>query len=132
MNLVGVTTIVYAFAPIEGFSRFGQYVGNGNDRGAPAILGFKPAFVMIKRTDTSGSWVMYDSQRSPYNVIEDQLIADGQGAETTGSEEINFLATGFQIQTTDADVNASTGKYFYAAFAEYPFGGEDITPATTF
>ena len=87
---------------------------------------------MIKKTSGSGSWVMYDSQRSPYNEIEDQLIADGQGAETTGSEELDFLSNGFKIRTADSDVNSASGVYFFAAFAEYPFGGDGVTPAPAF
>jgi len=127
------TYIYYAFADVEGFSHFGNYIGNGNVRGAPAIVGFKPAYVMIKKTTGTGGWVIYDSQRSPYNEIDDQLIADTTAAETTGSEEIDFTATGFQIRTADSDVNTSAANYIYAAFAEHPFGGgEDVTPATTF
>ena len=127
------TYIYYAFADVEGFSHFGNYIGNGNVRGAPAIVGFKPAYVMIKKTTGTGGWVIYDSQRSPYNEIDDQLIADTTAAETTGSEEIDFTATGFQIRTADSDVNTDSANYIYAAFAEHPFGGgEDVTPATTF
>jgi hypothetical protein len=132
MNLVGVTTIVYAFAPIEGFSKFGGYTGNGNADGTYTYTGFKPAFVMIKKTSGIGSWVMYDSQRSPYNEIDDQLVADAATAETTGSEELDFLSNGFKIRTTDSDVNTSAGTYFFAAFAEYPFGGDGVTPSTAF
>ena len=126
------TYIYYAFAEIEGFSKFGLYTGNGNANGPAAYLSFKPSYVMIKKTSGTGGWVIYDSQRSPYNEIDDQLIADTTAAETTGSEELDFLSNGFKIRTTDSDVNTSSGKYVFAAFAEYPFGGEDVTPATTF
>ena len=88
---------------------------------------------MIKKTSGTGGWVIYDSQRSPYNEIDDQFFADTAAAETTGSEEIDFTALGFQIRTADSDVNTLSGNYVYAAFAEHPFGGgEDVTPATTF
>ena len=125
--------VAYCFAEVEGFSRFSSYVGNGAALGTPVFCGFKPAWVMIKRTDSTGDWVMYDTQRSSYNEVDDQLIANTTAAETTGSEEIDFLATGFRPRTSDAAINASDGKYVYAAFAKYPFGGgSDVTPATAF
>ena len=133
VNTNAIGFVAYAFASIEGYSHFGNYVGNGNVRGAPAIVGFKPAFVMIKKTSGTGGWVIYDSQRSPYNEIDDQFFADTAAAETTGSEEIDFTALGFQIRTADSDVNTLSGNYIYMAFAEHPFGGgEDVTPTTTF
>jgi hypothetical protein len=64
--------------------------------------------------------------------MDDQLLANTTAAETTGSEEIDFLANGFKIRTSDSDVNTSGGDYVYAAFAEYPFGGTDVTPAPAF
>jgi len=131
-NVSSVPMIIYAFAPIDGFSKFGKYIGNGLADGTYVYTGFKPAFVMIKKTSGTGSWVMYDSQRSPYNEIDDQLVADTAAAETTGSEELDFLSNGFKIRTTDSDVNTSSGIYFFAAFAEYPFGGDGATPATAF
>ena len=126
------TYVYYAFAEIEGFSKFSSYLGNGNTNGTVIYIGFKPSFVMIKKTSGTGSWVMYDSQRSPYNEIDDQLLANTTAAETTGSEEIDFLSNGFKIRTTDSDVNTSSGNYIFAAFAEYPFGGDGATPATAF
>ena len=119
-------------AEIEGFSKFGGYTGNGLASGPVIQTGFKPAYIMIKKTSGTGSWVIYDSQRSPYNEIDDQLLADSTAAETTGSEEIDFLSNGFKCRTTDSDINSTGGTYVFAAFAEYPFGGEDVTPATSF
>ena len=123
--------VSYAFADVEGFSKFSHYIGNGLADGACVHTGFKPAFIIIKKT-TSANWVIYDSTRSPYNEIDDQLIVNSTTAETTGSEELDFLSNGFKIRTTDADVNTSGSTYVYMAFAEYPFGGEDVTPSTTF
>ena len=124
------TMVAYIFAEIEGFSRFGTYMGA--TAGGLAYTGFKPAYVMIKKTSGTGSWVIYDSQRSPYNEVDDQLLANTTAAETTGSEEIDFLANGFKCRTTDSDINSNLGLYVFAAFAEYPFGGDGVTPATAF
>jgi hypothetical protein len=127
------TNVIWCFESIEGFSKFSNYLGNGDADGPYVYTGFKPAWVMIKKTSDSGGWVMYDSQRSPYNEIDDQFFADTTAAETTGSEELDFLSNGFKIRTVDSAVNnPSGGTYVYAAFAEYPFGGTDVTPATTF
>ena len=126
------TYIYYAFADVQGFSKMGGYKGNGAAEGPLAFTGFKTAFVMIKRADDTGNWIMYDNQRSPYNEIDDQLFADTTAAETTGSEEIDFLANGFKIRTADAIINAVNGTYFYMSFGEYPFGGDGASPATAF
>ena len=132
VNANTATYVAYAFAEIEGYSKISSYAGNGLALGATVYTGFKPAYIMIKKSSGTGGWVLYDSQRSPYNEIDDQLLANTTAAETTGSEEIDFLANGFKIRTADSDVNTANGLYVFAAFAEYPFGGEDVTPATAF
>jgi len=132
LNLSGQNWVAYCFAEKEGYSRFESYTGNGNASGPVVYTGFKPAWVMIRKTSGTGNWVIMDSARSPYNEMDDQLLANTTAAETTGSEEIDFLSNGFKIRTADSDVNTSAGTYIYAAFAEYPFGGEDVTPATAF
>ena len=124
--------LAYCFASVEGFSSIGSYRGTSTVNGPMVYTGFKPAFVMIKNTTSSGPWFMYDNQRSPYNEIDDQLQANDTAAETTGSEEVDFLASGFKVRTNDSDINYGAYYYIYAVFAEYPFGGEDVTPATTF
>jgi hypothetical protein len=126
------TYVYYAFADVQGFNRSGGYKGNGSAEGPLAFTGFKPAFVMIKRADDTGNWIMYDNQRSPINEIDDQLFADTTAAETTGSEEIDFLANGFKLRTADAIINAVNGTYFYMSFAEYPFGGDGASPGAAF
>ena len=129
----GDTFVIYSFVSVEGFSKFSNYTGNADSDGPIVYTGFKPAWVMIKRTTTTnGDWIIYDNTRSPYNEIDDQLVANDATAETTGSEEVDFLSNGFKIRTADGGVNASGSNYIYAAFAEYPFGGTDVTPATTF
>ncbi|HAI18746.1 MAG TPA: hypothetical protein DCM10_12340, partial [Xanthomarina gelatinilytica] len=78
-----------------------------------------------------GSWYVYDSTRSPFNEVDDQLVFESSTAETTGSEEIDFLSNGFKCRTTDAGINSGGSTYLYAAFASHPtWGGEDGAPAT--
>ncbi len=69
--------IAYCFAEKQGFSKFGSYTGNGNADGTFVYTGFKPAWIMIKRTDGANSWVIYDNKREGYNVDNDPLQANG-------------------------------------------------------
>jgi len=114
--------VAYCFAPIAGYSAFGSYTGNGSADGPFVYLGFKPKFLMIKRTDTTNSWVIQDTTRSTYNVSQNNIYADSSGAEASyGSELTDILSNGFKQRGTGVSMNASGGTYVYAAFAEAPF-----------
>ena len=115
--------IAYCFAEIEGFSKFGSYTGNGSNDGPFVYTGFRPAFVLIKRTDASGlSWYIKDTERNLYNVADLQLYANLTDAEATSSAASNdMLSNGFKLRGTSGGVNASGGTYIYACFAENPF-----------
>ena len=117
----GHTYVAYCFADVEGYSKFGSYTGNGVASGAFIYTGFRPAFVMMKRTDSTGSWFMLDKTRDVDNEVLQDLIADGSGAETSNSNFLDFLSNGFKLRTTGTAVNASGGTYIYMAFAESPF-----------
>tara|TARA_B110001452_G_scaffold200996_1_gene171023 strand:- start:154 stop:1215 length:1062 start_codon:yes stop_codon:yes gene_type:complete len=116
------TYICYAFSPIQGYSKFGSYVGNGNGNGPFVYTGFKPAWVMIKRTDTTGGWTIYDHKRG-HNGNNYELFPHSAEAEYTGTSyfEADILSNGFKLRLTDGQVNASGGTYVYMAFAENPF-----------
>jgi len=127
-NESGSNYAYYAFAEIEGYSRFAHYVGNGTADGEYVSLGFRPAFIMIRKVSSTGNWVLYDTRRSRLNPVDDQLLVNSTAAETTGSEEIDIYSNGFKCLTSDSDINSSDGRYVYAAWAEHPFGGESTTP----
>jgi hypothetical protein len=111
--------VAYCWAEIAGFSKFGSYTGNGSTDGPFIYLGFRPKFVLIKRTDSGNNWVMEDSSRSPFNVVDDYLAADSSQAESTTSQvNIDFLSNGFKLRSGFDIVNA--GTYIYMAFAENP------------
>ena len=131
-NNSGTAYMLYCFADIVGFSKFGKYTGNGSDGGPFVNLGFQPAFIIIKRTASTTGWIMYDTKRSRFNPVQDQLLVNTTAAETTGSEEIDILANGFKCRTSDSDLNASSANYVYAAFAKNPFGGDETSPMTAF
>ena len=121
--------VAYCFAEIEGFSKFGSYTGNGSADGPFVNLGFRPAFVMIKRVDSVGSWITYDAARSPTNVETLYLLPDLANAEAT-ADGWDATANGFKLRQSNITWNANGGTYIYAAFAEHPFGGSNVSPST--
>lgn len=116
----GYDYIDFIFAEVNSFSRFSSYSGNGNSNGPYVWCGFRPAFVMTKRTDGTSNWTIFDNKRSGANVDNDQLYPNLSDSEST-SDIVDFLSSGFKLRSSDASVNATTGTYAFAAFAETPF-----------
>lgn len=120
-NPVGISgsSIAYCFAEISGYSKISSYSGTGAS-GNTITTGFKPAFVMIKRTDSAENWIMYDNTRAVTNPIDKQLLANSSNSEINGYSPlyIDFNSNGFTINGTNAAINASGGTYIYMAFAD--------------
>jgi hypothetical protein len=123
------TVVAYCFAEIAGFSRFGSYTGNGLADGPFVFCGFRPRFVMIKRTDTTGDWYIVDTARSSSsggNVIDQKLypnisvVENGGSGESISTNNFDILSNGFKSRTLNGNTNASGGTYIFAAFAEVP------------
>jgi hypothetical protein len=125
----GVTMVAYCFAEVAGYSKFGSYTGNGSTNGPFVFCGFKPAFLMIKRTDaSSNAWMMYDGTRNTSNLTNKKLAANLSVEENNGADlgddtfGIDFLSNGFKSVTqTGTNQNASGGTYIFMAFASTPF-----------
>ena len=115
--------INYLWTSISGFSLMGSYTGNGSADGPFVWCGFKPRFVLIKRTDTSGNgWWMVDTVRQTFNQITNgALTADSSAAEGGAGYALDVLSNGFKPRGTGSDYNASGATYIFAAFAESPF-----------
>ena len=128
VNGSGDNMIAYCFAEKKGFSKFGSYTGNGNADGTFVYTGFKPSFVMHKRTDTTNNWIIQDNKRVGYNADNRILKANLTDAEQ-GVHEMDFVSNGFKIRTTGLGSNASGGTYIYMAFAENPFVTSTGIPA---
>ena len=127
----GSAMIAFCWHSVEGFSRFGGYTGNGSANGPFIHTGFRPAFVIFKRSNSADNWAMYDATRDPYNVAGKYLYGDTNAAETTYSTaKVDFLSNGFKWRGAVNFGNASGGTYVYMAFAEHPFGGDGVAPAT--
>ena len=126
------SSIAYCFAEKTGYSKFGSYVGNGSSDGSFCYLGFKPAFLIAKRTDAGAPWVMYDSKRDIDNPSNHRLLSNATNAELVedANTNIDFLSNGFKTRNADADSNASGGSYIFMAFAESPLVGTNNVPCT--
>ena len=126
-NTSGGTCLAYCFAEKKGYSKFGSYTGNGNADGTFVYTGFKPAFVMTKRTDTTSDWYLSDNKRNGFNDDNHVFYANESDAEKTVNR-IDILSNGFKLRSTGSGVNASGGSYIYMAFAENPFTSSAGTP----
>ena len=130
-NASGGTYVMYCFADVQGFSKFGSYIGNGNANGSFIYTAFKPAFVIVKRTDNTGHWIMKDWQTPGYNQNDYYLWSDTTDAETSASSlGIDFLSNGFKLRGTAGNSNGSGGTFIYMAFAEEPLVASNGDPAT--
>jgi hypothetical protein len=130
----GHTYIFYAWGEVAGYSYFGKYHGNGyhntagtypEGKDGPFVhTGFQPAFVMIKRSDTSGSWTIYDDARHKDNSAANSAIFLNAGtAASTGNisgDDIEIYSNGFKVRSNDNTVNQSGGFYSVMAFAKHP------------
>ena len=125
------TYIAYCFAEKKGYSKFGSYTGNNLDDGTFCYTGMKPSFVMIKRTDSTSEWNIYDVKRNPFNLTNLELEANTSDAEANVSErEIDILSNGFKLRGRSTFINAPGGSYIYMAFAENPFVTSTGIPTT--
>ena len=119
VNGSGATYVAYCWSEIAGFSKFGSYTGNGSADGTFVYTGFRPAVVLVKRTDGVQNWTIYDSVRDTDNVVQNLLVPNTSGAETTYGI-YDFLSNGFKLRNTDTAFNGSGANYIYMAFAETP------------
>jgi len=118
-NTSGQTYVMYAFAEKRGYSKFGSYTGNGSTDGTFIYTGFKPAWVMVKRTSASGDWQLIDNKRVGYNVDNNAIFPNLSNAEDSG-DVADIVSNGFKTRSSTGTWNASAATYIYWAFAEEP------------
>ena len=116
-NSLGGSTVAYCFHSVSGYSSIGSYSGNGSSTGPTVTLGFRPAWVMFKRTDDTGNWFIVDTTRNPSNPLDLRIYSNLNNAESA-ADSINVTDTGFEIVASFSDINASGGTYIYMAFAD--------------
>ena len=129
-NESGKNFVVYCFAEIQGYSKFGSYVGNGDDNGPFVYTGFKPAWVLYKRSSDTGNWRILDKERNTFNPINNEIYADLANAEAQDTQ-MDFLSNGFKLRNgSSVGQNGNNSTYIYWAFAEHPFVSSEGVPVT--
>ena len=121
VNNSGSTYVAYCWSQIAGFSAFGKYTGNGSSDGPFIFTGFRPKFILIKRTESTANWGIKDTSRNPSNTATQTLFPSLALEEYSVYYDIDILSNGFKCRASDALINASGGTYIYACFAENPF-----------
>ncbi len=118
-NTSSGTYVAYSFADVTGYQKIGTYTGTGS-AGNAITTGFKPAWVMIKRTDSANSWFIVDATRDTSDIRESILFADLSDAEADGgaTSSLDFTSTGFETNGAGGSINASGGTYIYLAIAD--------------
>jgi hypothetical protein len=120
-NGSGNAIVAYCWSEIAGFSKFGSYVGNGSTDGTFVYLGFRPKFVIMKKSSAAEDWAVLDSSRSPYNVTTADLYPDLIQGEDVGNARADLLSNGIKFRTVGGQWNLNGATYIYMAFAENPF-----------
>jgi hypothetical protein len=122
-NESGDNYVMYLFANVAGYSAFGSYTGNGSADGPFVYTGFRPRWIMWKNATTAPTnWMLMDTARNPFNVVDDQLNPNTSDAESTASViNCDYLSNGFKLRGTSSNFNGSGATIIYAAFAENPF-----------
>ena len=130
VNKSSETYFSYLFAPKTGYSKFFSYRGNGSNSGTYVHLGFSPAFILIKKSNASGtSWVIFDNKRNTFNERSRILQANDEGAEESSTNRIDFTASGFKLRGTWTVINNSGDTYIGAAFASRPLVNSEGVPS---
>ena len=116
------TYVAYCFAEVEGYSKFGSYVGNGNNDGTFIYTGFRPAWVLIKKSGsgTAAHWRLTDTTRSTFNVTNAALSPSSNTAEFS-ENDMDILSNGFKLRQSNTYVSQDGVSFIYMAFAEAPF-----------
>ena len=131
VNVSGEKYVAYFWNDIQGFSKFGEYKGNGSTNGTFVYTGFKPAWVMIKRTDAAKNWYIFNNQIAPDNVVGNTITANNADAESGDvSTYMDFLSNGFKWRQNFSHGNADGGTHVYMAFAEHHFVSSEGVPVT--
>lgn len=127
------TYIAYCFAEISGYSKFGSYTGNGSTDGPFVYCGFRPKWLLIKKSSATSNWSIIDTARDANNIGDNPLLPNLTDAESTSTSisgaYLDVTSNGFKLRGTSGDINDNAATYIFAAFAEHPFGGNNVSPS---
>ena len=131
INGNGKNMLAYLFRSIQGYSKIGSYVGNGNANGTFVYTGFKPAWVLYKKSSAPENWHIVDNKRDTLNPNSFAIDANNANAEANDANlQMDFLSNGFKLRTSHPTANGSGETYIYMAFAEHPFVSSNGVPTT--
>jgi hypothetical protein len=117
-GVVGVTYVAYLFATCPGVSKVGSYTGTGTTQQINCGFTAGSRFVLIKRTDSTGDWYVWDSARGIVAGNDPYLLLNSTAAEVTGTDYVDTYSAGFEISSTaPAAINASGGTFIFLAIA---------------
>ena len=122
------TMIAYCFAEKQGYSKIGSYTGNGNADGTFVYTGFKPSFILAKRTDATAGWVLFDNKRIGYNGSGNYWLdaQNNEADQTDATGMFDQLSNGFKVRSSFGSRNASGGNYIYIAFGQSLVGSNNV------
>lgn len=109
--------VAYLFATCAGVSKVGSYTGNGSSQTINCGFTAGARFVLIKRTDSTGDWVVLDTARGIVSGNDPFLQLNSTAAEVTGEDIVDPANSGFIVNSTTENINASGGTYIYLAIA---------------
>ena len=125
------TYVAYCFTEIQGYSKFGGYVGNGNADGTFVYTGFKPAWIMVKETGATRNWGIADPDELQLrNGGVTNALFPNHNYGQDANERVDIYSNGFKLKTTSTTWNTSAGTFIFAAFAERPFVSSEGIPCT--
>jgi hypothetical protein len=122
--------IAYCFAEKTGFSKFGSYTGNGNADGSFIYTGFKPALFLLKESNGTNSWQIFDNKRPGYNLTDKYLKPNENAAEVSGNNQIDMLSNGVKLRSSNTGNNGNGQNFIFMAFAEAPLVANNNIPCT--
>ena len=114
--------VSYCWHSVEGYSKFGTLVGNGNADGPFIYTGFRPRLIFIKNAGSTGNWEVRDTARDTFNPLDTALMWDSATLEASDPVYyLDVLSNGFKIRTTSANYNSNGVSYIYGAWGSVPF-----------
>jgi len=115
--------ISYCWHNVEGFQKFGSYIGNGNADGPFIYTGFRPRMFFIKNIGATSKWHVYDTARTTSNPMNDTLDWNANNAEQTNYayQDYDTLSNGFKVRGDNGFANSSGVTYIYGAWGDVPF-----------
>ena len=123
--------VFYAFRSIQGYSKIGQYKGNGDADGTFVYTGFKPAFLIAKEAGATRNWTMAASKlQTAGNGTNTNSFQPNIAGAQDANERMDWLSNGFKLRTISTTWNTDNGTFIYAAFAKNPFVTSGGVPCT--